>query len=220
MNLALELFRHLTDPDWIMQSGGLYLVVIILFIETGLFFGFFLPGDPLLFISGMIIAGADQIGHPFANEVYNLLFWQGLFIGSAILGNFLGYWFGSKFGHLISNREKDYWLLKKKHIESARQFYEKRGGFAITIARFLPIARTFVPIIGGMVKMNFKKFSLYNILGAAIWVGCLVSLGFALGENKWVNENLEWGLLGIVLVVTLPVIFKMILPKREKATVL
>lgn len=214
MEVIFESFHFLTDAEWIMKRGGLYLVLIILFIETGLIIGFFLPGDPLLFVSGMIIAGADQIGHTFFNEIYTLLFWQGLFILSAVSGNFMGYWFGLKFGHLLNNRNKDYWLLKRKHIESAYEFYNKSGGFAVTIARFLPIARTFVPVIGGMVRMDMKKFAIYNISGAILWVASLVTLGFLLGENEWVNKNLELTLVVIVLIVTIPVIRKMLLRKR------
>jgi membrane-associated protein len=214
----LESLEYLTDPNWIMARGGLYLILLILFIETGLFFGFFLPGDPLLFISGMIIASAEPSAHLFDNGIFNLIFWEILFIGSAILGNLVGYWTGAKFGYLINNRKKDYWLLKRKHVESAHQFYQKKGGFAIVISRFLPVARTFVPIIGGMVKMDFKKFTFFSALGAVAWVGSLVTLGYALGENKWVKNNLEWTLLGIVLVVTLPVVFKFIFAKKEKVT--
>lgn len=214
METIFENLQHLTDPNWIMQSGGLFLVLLILFIETGLFFGFFLPGDPLLFISGMIIAGAELVAFPFASTVSNLIFWESLFIMSAIAGNFVGYWFGSRFGYLIVNPKKERWFLKQKHIEAAHDFYEKNGGFAITIARFLPVVRTFVPIVGGMVKMNFKQFALYNVLGAIIWVGGLSTLGFLLGENEWVNNNLEWTLLGIVVIATLPVIIKALIPRK------
>lgn len=218
MESILIYFQYLTDPDWIMQKGGLYLILIILFIESGLFFGFFLPGDPLLFISGMIIAGADNIAHPFQNGIYNLLFWEFLFIGSAVFGNFVGYWFGNKFGYLLTNRKKDRWLLKQKHIEAAHNFYKKRGGFAISIARFLPIVRTFVPIIGGMVKMNFKRFTFYNILGAFIWVGVITTLGYVLGENEWVRKNLEWTLLGIVILATLPLVIKAVASRKKDNT--
>lgn len=215
METIAGIIQHLTDPDWIMQSGGLYLVLLILFIETGLFFGFFLPGDPLLFISGMIVAGADQIAYPFANSIPNLIFWESLFIISAIAGNFAGYWFGHKFGYLLTNPDKERWFIKQKHIGAARRFYEKRGGFAITVARFLPVIRTFVPIIGGMVAMNFRHFAVYNVLGAIIWVGSLTTLGYVLGDNEWVKRNLEWTLLGIVIIVTLPVVIKTILPTKQ-----
>lgn len=220
MDVILESFEHLLDPNWIMSKGGLYLVLIILFIETGLFFGFFLPGDPLLFISGMIIANAGDGAIPFDNELYNLFFWGILFVISTILGNIVGYWSGNKFGYLFKgNKEGKRPLIKEKHIESAEEFYQKRGGFAILIARFLPVVRTFVPIVGGIVKMDFKRFMLFNILGAILWVVSITTAGFLLGENQWVQDNLEWTIFGIVAVVTLPVVFKMVFKKKTKQEV-
>lgn len=220
MDVILESFEHLLDPNWIMSKGGLYLVLIILFIETGLFFGFFLPGDPLLFISGMIIANAGDGAIPFDNELYNLFFWGILFVISTILGNIVGYWSGNKFGYLFKgNKEGKRPLIKEKHIESAEEFYQKRGGFAILIARFLPVVRTFVPIVGGIVKMDFKRFMLFNILGAILWVVSITTAGFLLGENQWVQDNLEWTIFGIVAVVTLPVVFKMVFKKKPKQKV-
>lgn len=218
MDAIFEFFNQLMNPDWIVESGGLYLVLIIIFIETGLFFGFVLPGDPLLFISGVIIAGANESLQPFNAELLNLMFWIFIFILAATAGNFAGYWFGHKFGHNLY-KKKDGWLIKRKHIQAAHDFYEKRGGFAIVIARFLPIVRTFAPIVGGMVKMNFKTFALYNILGAVIWVTSLTSLGYILGDSPWVQRNLEWVILGLVLFVTLPVIFKLVTKKSKKQEV-
>lgn len=216
MDVILELFQHLLDPDWIMKNGGLYLVLLILFIETGVIIGFFFPGDPLLFVSGMVIASANEVSHPFDNQLLNLPFWILLFIGATILGNFFGYWFGYKFKHIIVNREKDTWFLKRKHIQSTHEFYGKRGGFAIAIARFLPIVRTFAPIIAGTVAMDFKKFTLYNVLGAIVWVVSITYLGYLLGENSWVQKNLELILLGLVLLVTTPVIIKLFMKEKAK----
>lgn len=216
MDVILESFEQLLDPNWIMSKGGLYLVLIILFIETGLFFGFFLPGDPLLFVSGMIIANAGEGAIPFDNEAFNLAFWGVLFILSTILGNIVGYWSGYKFSHFFRGSGDKKRLIKAKHIDSAEAFYQKRGGFAILIARFLPVVRTFVPIVGGIVKMDFKRFMLFNILGAILWVGTITTAGFLLGENQWVQDNLEWTVLGIVAVVTLPVVFKMLVKKKPK----
>ncbi|MCO5285424.1 MAG: DedA family protein [Chitinophagaceae bacterium] len=213
MDVILESVRHLLDPDWIMKNGGLYLVLLILFIETGVFFGFILPGDPLLFISGMVIASVDEAHYPFSESILNLPFWMLVFMISTILGNYFGFWFGRRFEFLI-NRKEDTWFLKRKHIQAAHDFYEKRGGFTIAIARFLPIIRTFAPIIAGAVRMDVKKFSLYNIAGAVIWVGFLTSAGYVLGENAWVQKNLEFILLGIVLAVTAPVIIKLFLGKK------
>lgn len=215
MDVILELFAEFTDPNWIMDRGGLYLVLIILFIETGLFFGFFLPGDPMLFISGMIIASAEEVAIPFDNQLFNLFFWGVLFMLSTIIGNMVGYWSGYKFSHIFRNENRKSWLLKPKHIRSAEDFYERRGGFAILIARFLPVVRTFVPIVGGIVKMKFRHFMIYNALGAILWVGIITTLGYILGENKWVEANLEWTILALVLVVTAPVVFKMIRRKNS-----
>jgi len=212
MDTFFESFQHLLDPDWIMKNGGLYLVLLILFIETGLLFGFFLPGDPLLFISGMVIASSDGT-YPFSYDILNLPFWMLLFMFSTIMGNFFGYWFGNKFAHIF-NRKDDTWFLKRRHIEAAHDFYEKKGGFAIAIARFLPIVRTFAPIVAGTVKMDYKKFAFYNILGAFIWVGSITSLGYILGDNPWVKSNLEYIIIGIILIVTLPVIVKLIFKKK------
>lgn len=214
MEIIGEILQNLLDPDWIMQNGGLYLVLIILFIETGIIIGFFLPGDPLLFISGMIIASANESPYPFANEIFNLPFWLLLFAASTILGNFFGYWFGYKFKHVV-NRKEDTWFLKRKHIAAAHEFYEKRGGFAIAIARFLPIVRTFAPVIAGTVEMDFKKFTIYNIMGALLWVISITTLGFVLGENPWVQKNLEFIIIALVLIVTAPVIFKLLFKKSN-----
>ena len=215
MESLLEIFALLTDANFIMERGGLYLVLIILFIETGIILGFFLPGDPLLFISGMIIASATETPYPFDNHYFNLMFWEILFMASTIAGYFVGYWFGKKFSYVFSRKEET-WLIKKKHIESATKFYENKGGFAITIARFLPIVRTFIPVVGGIVGMNFKLFTYYNIIGAVLWVGSIVTMGFFLGNIPFVKNNLEWIILGIILVVTLPVISQFIFKKKEK----
>jgi membrane-associated protein len=197
-----------------MKNGGLYLVLVILFIETGLFFGFFLPGDPLLFISGMVIASVSEAHYPFSNQLFNLLFWMLLFVTSTVLGNFFGYWFGKRFAHFF-NRAEDTWFLKRRHVQAAHDFYESKGGFAIAIARFLPIVRTFAPIIAGTVEMDFKKFSFYNILGAILWVGSLTSLGYILGDNEWVKHNLELIILAIICIVTAPVIFKLAFNQKK-----
>lgn len=216
MEIIFESFQQLLNPDWIMKNGGLYLVLLILFIETGVFFGFFLPGDPLLFVSGMVIAAANEAAHPFTNEWANLSFWISMFIIATLLGYYMGYWVGSKFGPSLQ-KKKDNWLFKKKHIASAQEFYEKKGGFAIAISRFLPVVRTFAPLVGGMVKMDMKQFSLYNVIGAVIWVVGITSLGFALGENPWVQANLELIILALVVVVTAPVIFKVIFNNKKAA---
>ncbi len=209
METIIEFLNNLINPEWIVQHGGLYIVALIIFIETGLFFGFFLPGDSLLFIAGMIIA---NILSPFAVPVINLVFWIGLVTVAGVLGNFVGYWFGKKSDRLFS---KDRWLFKRKYLLQAEAFYAKKGGGAIIIARFLPVVRTFAPIVAGMVKMKPAKFSFYNILGSFLWVASIVSAGFLLGENAWAKEHLEKIVLGIVLITTGPVLFKLLIGKKE-----
>lgn len=211
MNEALELFNSLTDPEWIVEHGGLYLLLFIIFIETGVFFGFFLPGDPILFIAGIIIANIP-LGP--TESIMMLLYWLLLISLAGIAGNFLGYYTGKKFGVFLLQRE-DTWIYKKKYLLKAEEFYHRKGGGAIILARFLPIVRTFAPIIAGIVKMEFRKFAFYNVIGSVIWVGSLVTLGYMLGENEWVQANLEYVIMGIVLVATGPVLFKFIFGKKE-----
>ena len=211
MSELVAFLHNLTSPDWIMAHGGLYVVLFIVFAETGLFVGFFLPGDSLLFITGMIIA---NILAPDVAPVLNLLYWVLLISLAGIIGNFVGYWFGRRSGDILLKR-KDTWLFKKKYLHRAKEFYEKRGGGAIVLARFLPIIRTFAPIVAGMVKMNNRKFSLYNIIGSFAWVGSLVTAGFLLGENPWVKDNLEKIVLAIIVLPLLPVIIKLVSGKKE-----
>ena len=217
MDSILELLRQLINPDWIMAHGGLFLVAFIIFAETGLFIGFFLPGDSLLFITGMIIAGAKNNPIPFESHPLNLVFWILLLTIAGIIGNMVGYWFGKKSGPLLFER-KETWLFKRKHLESAHTFYEKKGGIAIIVARFLPVVRTFAPIVAGVVHMNYKKFISFNVIGAVLWIASLTTLGFVLGENAWIKEQLQWIILGLVLVTTMPVAFKMFFSKKKTAT--
>lgn len=214
MEEFLEFIKNLTDPVWISKHGGLYLVVLIIFAETGLFVGFFLPGDSLLFITGMIIANALS---PFTNDALNLIYWMSLISVAGIIGNMVGYWFGKKSGPLLFER-RDTWLFKRKYIIQAKEFYDKKGGAAIIIARFLPIVRTFAPIVAGVVHMDFKKFVFYNIIGCLAWVISMVMAGFLLGSNIWVKENLEYIVIGLILITTAPVLFKLFFSKKKSAT--
>ncbi|MDE3254372.1 MAG: VTT domain-containing protein [Bacteroidota bacterium] len=211
MESILELFKHLTNADWITQHGGLYLVALIVFAETGLFVGFFLPGDSLLFVTGLIIA---QSASPFDSAALNLPYWIVLITLAGIIGNLVGYWFGKKTGPILFER-KDTWLFKRKHLIQAKEFYEKKGGSAIILARFIPIVRTFAPIVAGVVHMERKKFLLYNIIGSFAWVASMTITGYCLGENEWVKGNLEKIVIGLILVTTLPVLYKMIFAKKK-----
>lgn len=195
-------------------------MLFVVFAETGLFAGFFLPGDSLLFVAG--IYSTD-----LANEVVNTqsdlasLFILFLMISAAgILGNFVGYWFGRKSGPFLYHR-KDTFFFKKKYLFQAKEFYDDHGGLAIIIARFLPFIRTFAPIVAGIVEMDFKKFTFYNIVGCIGWVFSMLFAGHFL--QKWIlaqfgfdlKEHLEVIVLGIVAVTTAPVIWKLVYPGRK-----
>jgi membrane-associated protein len=211
MNEFLEFLKNLTDPVWINANGGLYIVMLIVFAETGLFVGFFLPGDSLLFITGMIIANSLA---PFNNEVINLFFWMALISFAGITGNMVGYWFGRKSGPLLFER-RETWLFKRKHLLQAKAFYDKKGGSAIVLARFLPIVRTFAPIVAGVVKMEHKKFLFFNVIGSFAWVISMLLLGYILGENVWVKNNLEYIVIGLIVLTTAPVLIKMFVGKKK-----
>lgn len=215
MQEIFEFFGYLTNPEWIMANGGLYIVVLIVFIETGFPFGFFLPGDSLLFIAGMVIANALS---PFNQPILNLVFWVMLISVAGITGNFTGYWLGRKSDKLLFQR-KDNWFFKKRYLIQAKEFYDKKGGGAIVLARFLPIVRTFAPIVAGIVKMSPAKFSMYNIAGSFLWSVSIVTAGFLLGENEWVKHNLEIIIIGIVVITTAPVFLKLISGRIKKAKV-
>lgn len=204
---------RLVNADWINAHGGLYLIALIIFAETGLFIGFFLPGDGLLFITGMILS---KTINPFAEPVLNLLLWLAILTVAAVLGNMVGYWFGRKTGPVLFEK-KDTWLFKRKHMEQAKEFYEKRGGVAIIVARFLPVVRTFAPIVGGVVKMDYKKFFLYNVIGALLWICSITTVGYIIGEAA--EEYLHYIILGIVVVTTVPIIYKMFMKKDKKPAI-
>lgn len=214
MEALLDFLNNLTNPDWIVAHGSLYLLLFIVFAETGILIGFFLPGDPILFIAGIIIANLT-LGP--VDSVLTLLYWIALISAAGILGNFVGYWCGKYFGHRLL-KMKDNWLFKKEYIFRAQEFYHKRGGVAIILARFLPVVRTFAPIVAGIVEMNFKKFALYNIVGGILWVGSLATMGYLLGENAWVQRNLEYVIMGIVVAATAPVLIKMLTGAGKKKT--
>lgn len=215
-------FTDLLDPKTYINNGGLWMIVFIVFAETGLFAGFFLPGDALLFVTGIysddIVSAA--LGIKSSQWIDLAILWV-LITTAGILGNFVGYWFGKKSGPFLYER-KDTFFFKKKYLIQAHDFYEKNGGTAIIIARFLPFVRTFAPIVAGIVKMDIKKFTYYNIVGCMLWVGSMLIGGHFLQSfifNQFgfsLKEHLEVIVIGIVLVTTLPVIWKVFISKKKK----
>ena len=218
-------WTQLLQPQWYIENGGIWFIMFAVFAETGLFAGFFLPGDSLLFVTGIFSNDIVKKGLGIHTEstFINLII-LGIVISLAgIIGNFVGYWFGKKSGPFLFER-KDTFLFKKKYLFQAKEFYEKHGGGAIVMARFLPIVRTFAPIVAGIVGMETKKFALYNILGCIAWVFSMLFAGYYLQELflSWFNfdlkNHLEVIVIGIVLLTTAPVFIKLFLDKNKKNT--
>jgi membrane-associated protein len=213
-------FKDLLNPEFYIQNGGLWLFLFIVFAETGLFAGFFLPGDSLLFVAGIYSSELAAEVYDTGNEFLNLMLIVLLVVISGVLGNTLGYWFGAKSGPYLFKR-KDTFFFKKKHLYTAKEFYDKHGGGAIIFARFLPIIRTFAPIVAGIVGMDKKKFSFFNLIGCIAWAISMLFAGHYLYKfflNTFdvdIKKHLELIVLGIVLVTTAPVIFRLITGSKK-----
>lgn len=213
-------WTQLLQPQWYIENGGLWFIVFVVFAETGLFAGFFLPGDSLLFVTGIFSdeLAKTSLGLESTGAFINLFILGLLITGAGVLGNYVGYWFGRKSGPFLFQR-KDTFFFKKKYLLQAHDFYEKHGGSAIVIARFLPIVRTFAPIVAGIVEMDKKKFAYYNIVGCFAWVFAMLFGGHYLQKlflnqfNFDLKSHLEVIVIGIVGVTTLPVILKLIFGK-------
>ncbi|NCI47233.1 DedA family protein [Sediminibacterium soli] len=207
-------WSQLLQPQFYIEHGGLWLILLVVFAETGLFVGFFLPGDSLLFVAGIYSNELAKAFVPSGNEYLDLLVLVILISLAGIAGNSVGYWFGRKVGPTMYEW-KENMLFKRRYLRQAHDFYEKHGGGAIVIARFIPIVRTFAPIVAGIVQMNAKKFVFYNIVGCVAWVFSMLVGGHFL--QKWILSefgfdlrlHLEVIVLGIVLVTTAPVIIKL-----------
>ena len=217
----LEAF-HWTDllqPTWYIETFGVWVILFIVFAETGLLIGFFFPGDSLLFVAGVAWQSLEK---GFFNIPFFIIMLMIVFC--AIAGNFVGYWYGKKIG-IAMFTWKDRWYFKHKHLVSAKEFYDKYGGGAIFMARFVPFVRTFAPIVAGIVQMEKKKFSFYSFVGAFTWVFSMMLAGRYLHQlllNKFnydLTHDLEWIVLGIVIVTTLPVIIKVYQLNRKKRKV-
>lgn len=195
------------DPLVIIKTLGLLGVFFIIFAESGLFFGFFLPGDSLLFTAGVL-----------ASQNYLPIWWllPGCFL-AAVLGDAVGYWFGRSAGKKFFSRE-DSFFFKKHHADRAKDFYERHGGRAIIMARFIPIVRTFAPIVAGVGEMSYKKFSFFNIIGGLIWSFGLVGLGFTLGRTVPSIDSYILPIIALIIFLSfLPGIFQLFArPKKDE----
>lgn len=216
-------WKQLFNPEFyiLLQVGGvkigLYVVLFIVFAETGLLAGFFLPGDSLLFLCGIY---SQLLMQDFStgSDFVDVTFLATLVAVMGILGNMAGYWFGKKSGTYLFKRE-DSFFFKKKYLFQSKDFFDKYGNRAVVFARFLPIVRTFAPVIAGIVEMDRKRFMFYNVLGSFLWSFTMIFAGHYLYElflNSFgidLKHYIEYIVIGIILVTTIPVLMK-ILKKR------
>jgi membrane-associated protein len=198
---------------------GLYIVLFIVFAETGLFAGFFLPGDSLLFLAGIYSRDLIQNVLFIESDFLNIVILSTLVAISGVFGNMVGYWFGAKSGYYLYNKEDSFWF-KKKYLLQSKDFFEKYGGKAIIFARFLPILRTFAPIVAGIGMMDKKKFMFYNVLSSVLWSFVLIFsghylYGMFLENGIDLKQHIEKIVIAIILVSTFPVLFKILKKKAH-----
>ena len=204
-----EFLKQLTDPNSIIEYGGLWLLLFVIFAETGLLVGFFLPGDNLILLAGMLCKAKPEL----INTSYPILVLLMTF--AAVSGNVVGFWFGKFTGQKLYAK-KDSIIFKQKHIELTKSYYNKYGGnMTLIIARFLPVVRTFAPIIAGVIKVDFVKFMVFNLIGAIGWILSLSSIGYFLVQ--WFPQIINYmGYIFIALIVITALPILKILFKKQR----
>lgn len=194
--MTLALGPSWLDPDYLLNTFGIWGLLLIVFAESGLLIGFFLPGDSLLFTTGLLIT-SKQLDFPLWGAI-------GLICLAAILGDQAGYMFGKKVGPSLFKRE-DSRLFKQENVTKAHEFFEKHGPKSLVLARFVPIVRTFTPIIAGVSGMKYRSFLTFNVIGGVLWGAGVTLLGSWLGNIEFVHKNIEAILILIVLVSVVPI---------------
>jgi membrane-associated protein len=187
----------LLDPQHLISAFGLLGILAIVFAESGLLIGFFLPGDSLLFTAGLLVAGGTYLHLP----LWLLCL---LAAAAAVAGDQAGYAFGRRFGPGLFRRP-DSRLFKQENLARAHAFFYKYGARSLILARFVPIVRTFTPIVAGAVRMHYRTFVLYNVIGGALWAAGVTTLGYFLGQVAFVRDHVELILIGIVAVSVVPI---------------
>lgn len=196
------------DPDYLIQTFGLIGILVIVFAESGLLIGFFLPGDSLLFTAGLLVA-TDQYLH------YPLWLVCTLIVISAVLGDQAGYLFGRKVGPSLFRRP-DSRLFKQENVEKGHEFFEKYGPKSLVLARFVPIVRTFTPIIAGVSRMRYRSFLIFNVVGGVLWGAGVTLLGALLGQIAAVREHIELILIAIVVLSVMPIVIEYLRARKKK----
>jgi membrane-associated protein len=196
----MNLFHRIYDVQAIITWGGMAALVAVIFSETGLLVGFFLPGDSLLVTAGVFCTSANPTGRPLLNIV-----WLNLAVGiAAVVGDQVGFYIGRKTGPKLFTRENSL-LFNKKHLIRTHEFYERHGGKTIIIARFIPIIRTFAPVVAGIGDMNYRRFVSYNVFGGIGWVISMTGIGYGLA-TVWpdVTKHIEKLIMVVIFLSLLP----------------
>ncbi|GAB2944215.1 hypothetical protein GCM10027280_36220 [Micromonospora polyrhachis] len=199
---TLALGPDFLDPEWLISTFGLLGILVIIFAESGLLIGFFLPGDSLLFTTGLLTADGQYITYPLWLVCL-------LITIAAIAGDQVGYLFGRRVGPALFRRPNSR-LFKQENLLKAHEFFEKYGARSIVLARFVPIVRTFTPIVAGVSRMNYKTFVIYNVIGGVLWGTGVTVLGYFLGQIPFVKANIEFILVAIVFISVVPIIIELL----------
>jgi membrane-associated protein len=210
MQTIVEWFKKLYDVSgWlkaiVLACGGTVaygILFAVVFAETGLLVGFFLPGDSLLFTAGLACVPGNQL---LGDDHLNIWVLNLVLIPAAVIGDTVGYWIGYKAGAALYQRERTL-FFRKDHLLYTKAFYEEHGGKTIVIARFVPMIRTFAPVVAGIAQMPYRRFVSYNVFGGIGWIISLSALGYFLGQQDWIKRNLETTIMVIILVSLLPAI--------------
>lgn len=204
----LDFLKQLTNPNSIIEYGGLWLLLFVIFAETGLLVGFFLPGDNLILLAGILCKAKPELIHV---NYFVLVFLMTL---AAVLGNVFGYWFGRTAGEKLYSK-KESWFFKKRHIEVTKTYYNKYGGNGtLIIARFLPVVRTFAPVLAGVIKVDFYKFMIFNIIGALAWIVSLSAIGYFLVQLfPKITDHMGYIFIALIILTSIPIL-KIIFKKK------
>jgi membrane-associated protein len=195
------------DPEWLVRHGGIWIAMLLVYSTTGLFFCFFLPSGGVLFMAGVLIA-SESLQYGFFPACCLLSM-------ASAAGSITGYWFGRKAGPLLYSR-KDSRFFRKQHLRNAESFYSRYGWLALTAGLYLPIIRTFAPIVAGIVRMDFRRFVVLTFAGSIIWIVSFISAGYFIASLAFLKPWLKYIVLVFILVVTIPLIIRTLKELRKK----
>lgn len=202
MEQLIALLPQLPTLDEIIVWGGYVGLFIIIFSETGLLIGFFLPGDSLLVTAGLFAAGVKE------GVQLDIVWLNLLLIVAAVSGDAVGYTIGLRAGHRLYNRPQSRWF-RRDHLIKTKEFYDKYGGITIIVARFMPFARTFAPVVAGVAEMKYRKFAIFNITGGIGWITSMTLLGYFLGRTiPGIEKHIEYVIAIVIFVSILPMLIK------------